>query len=139
MSELRKCIRPISQKHYLVFDRYSDRQLGRILNMSPEGILLATEKPLPVPDVIPCRMEFPEKSYNQREITFDAETRWCRFNQKTELYEMGLYISFDNRGMQELAEELIYSWMVGRGPNLRGIWTRRLNSPPVRAQCRTHS
>lgn len=118
MSDKRKHFRRIANDYYLIYDRHSEMLIGRILNMSPDGALIITDKPLPVPEIIACRMEFPEVYKGINEISFDAECRWCRYNDKTELYEIGLEISYNNTKDKSLINDLIYSWMVDQSESL---------------------
>ncbi len=110
MKERRKHSRRPADDYYLVYDRRSNRLMGRVLNMSAEGVLLITEEPLPIRETVPCRLIFPDDIDGIRQANFDAECRWCRFNERTGLHEMGLQLSFGTNEDQEIVAEITKRW-----------------------------
>mgnify|MGYP000013131981 CR=1 FL=1 len=79
--------------YYLrVFDGLSSRVVGHIVDISPQGIMLITDEPIPVQEEYRLRMRFPGTGTSQEELIFDAVCRWCRQDENPEFYIAGFHI-----------------------------------------------
>jgi hypothetical protein len=79
--------------YYLrVFDGQSSRVLGHIVDISPQGIMLITDEPIPVQGEYRLRMRFPGTGSVQEELIFDAVCCWCRQDENPEFYIAGFHI-----------------------------------------------
>lgn len=79
--------------YYLrVFDGISNRVVGHIVDISPQGIMLITDEPISVHEEFRLRMRFPGTGTDQEELIFDAVCRWCREDDNPEFYIAGFKI-----------------------------------------------
>ncbi len=60
-----------------VFDLRSHRLLGNVVDITPQGLMLLSETPLPADTAFRLEIELPEGFASKREITLDARSRWC--------------------------------------------------------------
>lgn len=73
----------------MVVDRLTDAQLGRIANLSLEGAMVASRKPVDTPAVFACKMDLPSRLHGFEKIEFDIQAKWCKRNDSTGVYETG--------------------------------------------------
>lgn len=122
MEEQRKNIRRAPNDYYLVFDRENDRFIGRVLNMSLDGLMLVSMEPAKVSDGFKCRMALPEKIDDFNQIEFDAECKWCRKNDESNMYESGYKMKNVSKKDREIIRELLQKWLTVQADSLSS-WT----------------
>ena len=76
-----------------VFDLRSHRLLGNVVDITPQGLMLLSETPLPPDTAFRLEIELPEGFASKRAITLDARSRWC---------EVDIDPHFHNTGFQLL-------------------------------------
>jgi PilZ domain len=104
-------------KCFLVFERVQDKFIGLVLNMSPEGIMLNSDKPVEVSKQYKCRMTLPEKISNLSQIQFDIECKWCQKNKKTDAYETGYQMVNVSEKDLKVINLLLRSWPLANTKN----------------------
>lgn len=75
-----------------LFDEKNGDYLGRVVNMSINGLMLVSDQPVEFPKLFSCRIELPEEILESRELIFDAESKWCNKNEALNCYETGFLI-----------------------------------------------
>lgn len=78
--------------HLRVFDARRKRLLGHMVDITPEGLMLIGENPLPVGRKLSLRMDLPRNLMVDTHLTFSAESKWCVKDQNGDFYSMGLRI-----------------------------------------------
>jgi hypothetical protein len=121
MEERRKSVRRAPNDYFLVFDRENDRFIGRVLNMSMDGVMLVSMEPVKVPAEYTCRMALPEKIDDCNQIIFDAESIWSRRNENSNMYETGLKLKNVSSNDREIIRELLQRWLAVQADSL-GSW-----------------
>ena len=78
--------------HYLqIFERETDTLLGNMVDITPFGIKLLSDKTIPENTSLLLRMEFPEKVLGTKLLDFDAEAVWCKPDQDNpDLFAIGI-------------------------------------------------
>lgn len=122
MEEQRKNIRRAPNDYFLVFDRENDRFIGRVLNMSLDGLMLVSMEPVEVPDEFKCRIALPEKIDDCNQIVFDAESKWSRKNGESNMYETGFKMTNVSKIDREIMKELLQKWLTVQTDSLSS-WT----------------
>jgi hypothetical protein len=61
-----------------VFDVRSHQMLGHVVDITPQGLMLISETPLPPDTAFRLEIELPEDFAHKRAIIFDARSRWCQ-------------------------------------------------------------
>jgi c-di-GMP-binding flagellar brake protein YcgR len=89
MGDQRKLSRRRTSDYFVVYERETERIVGRLVNLTIAGAMIISEDPVEVPTVIKCRIKMPQPVEGRHEIVFDAESRWCKKNNHTDWYETG--------------------------------------------------
>lgn len=122
MEEQRKNVRRAPNDYYLVFDRENDRFIGRVLNMSLDGLMLVSMEPVNASEEFKCRMALPEKIDDNNQIIFDAVCKWSRKNDQSNMYESGFKMKNVSTKDREIIRELLQKWLTVQADSLSS-WT----------------
>lgn len=76
-------------EEFTLFDRLTNTRIGRIVNLSLEGALVASEQPVETPCVFACRLDLPKCLHGFEKIEFDIQGKWCKPNEATGMHETG--------------------------------------------------
>ena len=109
MAEKRKFPRRDLIFYSRVSDGRSGRVLGYLLNITPEGAMILSEKPLEVDWEVELHIELPDDLSDLREMVIPARSRWCQPDINPEFYDIGfvfLQVTEEYIGLiQRLVEE----------------------------------
>ena len=89
MAEKRKFPRRDLIFYSRVSDGMTGRVLGYLLNITPEGAMILSEKPLEVGWDVELYIELPEGMSDLREMVIQARSRWCQPDINPEFYDVG--------------------------------------------------
>lgn len=90
MEEKRTQIRGQTDEILPICDRDSGAPVGRVKNMSVEGIQIVSDCAIEQGQVLNLKLSVSSKQFSRDYAHFDAEVRWCQQNSKTGKYEIGL-------------------------------------------------
>ncbi|MEE9441748.1 MAG: PilZ domain-containing protein [candidate division Zixibacteria bacterium] len=107
----RKIRRPAA-KALQVFDIHTKQLMGHTLDLSLEGMKLMSAYPLRVHHLYFCRVPLDKEIYGYRELSFDAECRWCRKNEETGFYNSGYVLKFHKAKDIEIIETVLRDWLM---------------------------
>lgn len=77
-------------RYLRVFDAQTDRLLGHVVNVTTEGIMVISEKPLDIDCEFQLKMEIPQDSHNNTEIELDARSVWSKVDMDPFFFNNGL-------------------------------------------------
>lgn len=78
MKEKRKHKR-VNLIYYLeIFDNTTDKHLGYLVDITPEGLMMISEEQMPSGEDLHLRMILPETAYGKKAISFNASSRWTK-------------------------------------------------------------
>ena len=112
MSETRDSIRRAASDALLVYDAETNLPIGQIINLSDRGFKLMSEEPVDVPKIYSCRMPALDDIAVKKEITFLAESRWCKHNEETTWYDSGYYLRKISPGDLKIIQTIRRKWMI---------------------------
>ncbi|WP_456440070.1 PilZ domain-containing protein [Caldithrix abyssi] len=92
MKEQRKLQRRHLIYYLRVFDNDTNEVIGHLINITPEGIMIMSEKPLETNKLYHLRMDLPADVFHKSIIEFEAESRWCKKDVNPEFYDTGFSI-----------------------------------------------
>lgn len=72
-----------------VFDRNSGQWFGNLADLSPEGLMLISEKPLPTGLDFSLSMDLPLDIFGTDRMDFDAHSIWCQPDIDPNFYNTG--------------------------------------------------
>lgn len=111
MSEARSNQRGQTSDYFVVYDNVDEELLGRVRNMTTEGTMMITDRPIEVAQVVKCRMTLPDIIEGRREFYFDVECRWCQENKKANWYEAGFRFVNCTEQSSRIIARLVEEWM----------------------------
>jgi hypothetical protein len=79
--------------YWKVFDAQSERLLGRLTNVTTEGLQVHSEQPIPENADYHIRIETPEDITGYGRVFINARSMWCQKNPMTDLYSAGFKIT----------------------------------------------
>lgn len=89
MNDRRQTTRRRTCEYHLVYERDTGELVGRVTNLTANGLRLLTSGPVSVPELFHCRLRLPDTFNGAREIMFDIECRWCEYNKVGDWFESG--------------------------------------------------
>jgi hypothetical protein len=101
MPERRKLKRRHLIYYLRVFHRSTGRQVGHLVDLTPEGMLLMSERPIRVGRTLPLAMTLPSADGEQK-IEFDATSLWTSPDVNPDFYDTGF--KFEKVSRRHLAE-----------------------------------
>lgn len=78
MEESRKLKRRHTDTLLCVYDRNDDQFIGRLVDLTVEGIKLRTMAPMETNVIFQFRMDIPADITGSAIISFDAKSKWCK-------------------------------------------------------------
>lgn len=76
MKEKRKSTRKIADQVLEVSDQITGTQIGRVVNISAEGLMLLSQEPIVTGSVYQLRMDLPGQNGEDKQVAFGAEAVW---------------------------------------------------------------
>ncbi len=92
MQERRKISRKFLSYFIRVYDGDSRDQIGNLVDITPEGVMLLSPKPVARGQVIHLRLEVTPDVSNKPFLEFSARSRWCRPDIEPSLFNVGFKI-----------------------------------------------
>lgn len=106
MKEKRKLKRRHLIFYLRVYDKNTGQLVGRLVDITSEGIMLNSENPIPTDTVFQLQMFLPEE-FDKERLDFDAKSIWCKPDVNRDLFVTGLkLLNVANRDT-EIIENLI--------------------------------
>jgi hypothetical protein len=90
VNERRKFKRRLLVYNLEVFDSESNEPMGRMVDITPEGMMLVREKPVDINSVLRLSVELPSEIFNTKRVNFTAIAHWCRHDINPDLFDIGL-------------------------------------------------
>jgi PilZ domain. len=75
-----------------VTEKNSGEALGRVANLTPDGLMLVNADRIVDNSLVTLRIELPEKIFGKDTIDCDAKCMWCRPVVNTKLFEAGFQL-----------------------------------------------
>jgi hypothetical protein len=103
--------RKLKRRHLIyylkVFDQITGQLMGHLVDITPEGIMLVSEKKIEINKSFNLRMELPAEILMQEEILFEATSLWCKKDINPDFYATGFRTILAEIGDLNLVERLV--------------------------------
>jgi len=110
MIEKRQSPRKIADEVLEVSDQITGTQIGRVVNISAEGLMLLTQEPVITGSVYQLEMQIPGSDGETKQITFGAEAIWTTETNQPDSFWTGFRI-IDISSEDVLSiDDLIMDW-----------------------------
>jgi hypothetical protein len=98
--------RKVKRRHLIyylrVFDRSSGRQLGHLVDLTPEGMMVMSERPIRVGRKVELKMTLPGDTEREQAVEFDATSLWTSEDVNPDFYDTGF--KFEKISRKHLAQ-----------------------------------
>jgi hypothetical protein len=85
--------RRLKRRHLIYYLQVTDRSTGALIgflvNISPQGIMIMSEHPLPVGKQFNLQLLLPSTTGEKEYLQFDALSKWCKQSINTDFYDIG--------------------------------------------------
>jgi len=99
---------PIS--YLRVTDRNTDEQVGRVIDLTTEGIRLVSEQPIGIDQIYQLKMIVPQSDGPTEEVVFDADSIWHKSDVNPDFFDTGMKINnLSPRGVEVIEKVINYS------------------------------
>lgn len=92
MEERRKIKRRYLMFYTRVYDAGNRELLGHLLDITPQGASLISEKPLPTEVAFRLKMELSEDIADKPYLVFEAKSLWCKPDVDPHFYNTGFLL-----------------------------------------------
>ena len=97
--------------YYLrIFDRDTDRAIGRLCDITPEGIMMISENTIETDKLFNLRLVLPEQFWGIEEYAFEAESVWCKPDDIPQFYNTGFKLLDNSEKNKSIFERLIHEF-----------------------------
>ena len=110
MEDKRKLKRRDLISYLRVFGEDPDKTIGHLVDITTEGIMLISEEAIETGMVFQLRMVLPAEIEGSREVTFSAESKWCREDENPAFYNTGFKLINPSPEHIKIIEHLIQKY-----------------------------
>lgn len=89
MDERRKFVRCRPASSLRVLDRKTGQPVGRLGNVTDEGMMLISQKPINTGSLLQLQVAVPEEIKAGGKIMFDGKSVWCKEDADSGLHKVG--------------------------------------------------
>jgi hypothetical protein len=103
--------RGLKRRHLLyylrVFDQSTGRQIGHLVDITKEGMMVMSERPIRPGRTLSLRMMLPEEVSKEAAVEFEATSLWTGQDINPEFYDTGFKVTNITRRQLAMLETLI--------------------------------
>ena len=85
--------RKLKRRHLIyylrVIDKMTEKLIGFLVNITPQGIMIMSEEPIPVGKTFRLQALVPSTPGSKTYLEFDARSKWCDRSINTDFYDAG--------------------------------------------------
>ncbi len=110
MQEQRHSPRKVANEVLIIADQITGSQIGRVVNISAEGLMLLSDEPMVTGSVYQLNLILPNPKNGQDNIAFAAEAVWCTEASQPDSFWSGFHIIDIDAENVLIIDELILDW-----------------------------
>ncbi|MCU7877424.1 MAG: PilZ domain-containing protein [Candidatus Thiodiazotropha sp. (ex. Lucinoma kazani)] len=110
MQELRQSPRKIANDVLVVADQITGSHIGRVVNISAEGLMLLSEEPVITGSVYQLDLILTSQVNDSNKISFGAEAVWCTEASQPDSFWSGFHIIDIGSDEVLVIDELTLKW-----------------------------
>jgi hypothetical protein len=108
--------RKYERKHltyYLkVYDRKTNQLVGRLCDITPDGIMLISEDPIGTNVTLDLRIELPHKVSGKKHLDIQAKSLWVKKDVVPDYFDTGFMLTEASQQHQKFIEKIIKEFAV---------------------------
>jgi hypothetical protein len=90
LNDRRKFKRRLLVYNLEVLDAENGSPMGRMVDITPEGMMLVSARPMDINSMLHLFVELPSEIFSTKRVNFTALARWCRHDINPDLFDIGL-------------------------------------------------
>ena len=98
--------RKLKRRHLIYYLRVTERGTGALVgflvNITPQGIMIMSEEPIPEGKTFELQLLVPGETTQRRYLQFKARSLWCKKSVNTDFYDSGFELQ--NINVNEFSE-----------------------------------
>jgi hypothetical protein len=106
--------RKLKRRHLIyylrVFDKGSGIEIGHLVDVTKEGMMLISERPLATGQTMDLYMLLPQEIFGREELGFQAQCMWSRPDINPSFFDSGLRLTGVDDKDKECIEDLIVQY-----------------------------
>ncbi|WP_316365310.1 PilZ domain-containing protein [Candidatus Thiodiazotropha sp. CDECU1] len=110
MQEQRHSPRKVANEVLIIADQITGSQIGRVVNISAEGLMLLSDEPMVTGSVYQLNLVLPNPKSGQEKVAFAAEAVWCTEASQPDSFWSGFHIIDIDAENVLIIDELILDW-----------------------------
>ncbi|MFQ5677450.1 MAG: PilZ domain-containing protein [bacterium] len=107
MLEKRKRKRASVAYYLEVFEGETKKLLGRLINITPEGLMLESREPIETSKAFQLSMNLPGSLFGNSKISLEARSIWCRKDSQLQHYKAGFQLQNLDTQVEKKIQRLI--------------------------------
>jgi hypothetical protein len=118
MAERRKYTRRDLMFYSRVVDAKTGRMVGNLLNITPEGAMVLSDRQVSSGIAMELHIELPEEISPKPELVFHAVSLWCQPDINPEFFDVGFQFQDVSDEKAEVVQRLVKEYGFRDRPNL---------------------
>jgi hypothetical protein len=90
-----------------VYNRKLGRLIGYLVNITPTGVMVVSERPIDPGAVVGLRIEFPESKGSTLQLDLDAKCVWSRMDNDSVFFELGFKLGDIQDAQAESIKQIV--------------------------------
>jgi hypothetical protein len=90
VNDRRKFKRRLLVYNLEVFDTETGEPIGRMVDITPEGMMLVSARPIDINSMLHLSVELPSDIFSTKRVNFTSIAHWCRHDINPELFDIGI-------------------------------------------------
>jgi hypothetical protein len=115
MKDGRKYVRRQSNDYLLVTDKGTGTMLGRIIDMSPKGIMVMSLNPLTTELSYKLTIKLPPGAFDTDFVELEARCLWSKLEKSSEMWKNGLEIDEISDDGRSVLQQIVLRLMEHNG------------------------
>ncbi|MFZ1684288.1 MAG: PilZ domain-containing protein [Candidatus Zixiibacteriota bacterium] len=115
MKDGRKYVRRQSNDYLLVTDKGTGSMLGRIVDMSPRGIMVMSLNSLTPELTYKLTVKLPPGAFDTDTIELEAKCRWSKLEKSSEMWKNGLEVNEISDAGRSVLQQIVLRLMEHNG------------------------
>jgi hypothetical protein len=107
MKDKRKTKRRFLLYYMRVYDNRTHQQIGNLVDITPDGVMLISATPIPEKQVLPLRLELSSEVADKPFMDFIALSKWCRPDVDPNQYNIGFEITEIAKDDEKIIQKII--------------------------------
>lgn len=90
-----------------VYNRKLERLIGYLVNITPKGLMIVSEKPIDQGAIVGLRIALPESINDVAHLDLDAQCVWSKLDDESKFYKLGFKLRDIQSDQKESIDHIV--------------------------------